>query len=213
MVGQILRPLHYDRRKQYRYTIAPQLHHRILQYLRIDGIEPGERLVQHEELGLVQDGRDELHLLLHALRELVHATHAPRFEAQPFEPERGARPCPPPLQALHLGEEHDQVEHAHSAVQPPLLGQGADARRVVPTRTRLAEQPHRSLVGRDDVHDHPDGGRLAGAVRAEQAVEAAARVGERQTVYGRVTVEALGVPVERKNSGAHAETLTTSATA
>src|SRR2546430_12445355 len=47
--------------------------HRILQDLRIDGIEPGERLVQHEELGLVQDGRDELHLLLHALRELVHA--------------------------------------------------------------------------------------------------------------------------------------------
>src|SRR3989449_9024439 len=213
LVAQFLRLLHDVRRKQDRDTIAPQLHHRILQYLRIDGIEPGERLVQHEELGLVQDRRDELHLLLHALRELVHATQAPRFEAQPFKPERGARPCPPPLHALHLGEEHDQVEHAHSAVQPPLLGQVADARRVVPARTRLAEQPHRSLVGRDDVHDAPAGGRLAGAVRATQAGDEAARDREGQTVYGRVTGESLGDPVEREHRGPHAELLRASVSA
>src|SRR5690606_8807562 len=56
---------------------------------------------------------------------------------------------------------------------------------------RMSEDPHRSLVGRDDVEDHPDGGRLAGAVGAEQAVHRTGGNGERQIANGDVVGESL----------------------
>ena len=48
-----------------------------------------------------------------------------------------------------------------------------------------------AFVGRDDVQHHPDRGRLAGAVGAEQAVHRAARNGERESVDGGV----FGIPL------------------
>src|SRR3989454_690231 len=50
LIAQFLGLLHDVRRKQDRDAVAPQFHHGILHDLRVDGIEPGERLVQHDEL-------------------------------------------------------------------------------------------------------------------------------------------------------------------
>ena len=47
---------------------------------------------------------------------------------------------------------------------------------------RPAEEVDLAPVGRQDVHDHPDRRRLAGAVRAEQAEDGAGRHRERQVV-------------------------------
>ena len=38
--------------------------------LDIYGVEARKRLVQDQEIGVVQDGRDELNLLLHSLRKV-----------------------------------------------------------------------------------------------------------------------------------------------
>ena len=43
---------------------------RVLQERRVDGVEAAEGLVHDDEVGLVQQGGDELDLLLHALGEL-----------------------------------------------------------------------------------------------------------------------------------------------
>ncbi len=40
----------------------------IAQWTHVDGVEAAERLIENEELGLVNHGGDELQLLLHALR-------------------------------------------------------------------------------------------------------------------------------------------------
>ena len=90
----------------------------------------------------MQDGGDELHLLLHPLRQLVDAAQAPLRQAEPLEPFAGAVARAPPLHPLHLAEEHQHVEHAHLAVQAALLGEVADPLGVHPAPGRPAEQAH-----------------------------------------------------------------------
>src|SRR5438876_2204561 len=48
-------------REEDRDAVARELEHRVLHDLGVDGIEPGERLVQDHQLRLMQDRRDELH--------------------------------------------------------------------------------------------------------------------------------------------------------
>src|SRR6266581_1162917 len=201
LVAQLLGLLHDVGREQDGAPPPGELEHGVLQHLRIHGIEARERLVQNDQLGLVQDGGNELHLLLHPLRQLVDAPQPPLLQAQLLEPPGRLGPCRASLDALHLGEENDHVEHAHLAVQATLLGEIADPGRVRSPAAPLAEQPHGPLVRLDDVHDHADRRRLAGAVGPEQAVDRAGGDRERQAVHGGVTGEALRHPIEHQDRG------------
>ena len=49
------------------------LEHHLAQAARADGIEPAERLVEDQQIGLVNDGGDELDFLLRAFRQILAA--------------------------------------------------------------------------------------------------------------------------------------------
>ena len=161
-----------------RRAFTAQLQDRVLHSLGVHWIEAGERLVQHHQGRVVQDRGDELHFLLHPFRQLVDAAQAPIREPQAFEPLSRPFARAPAVDALHLAEKDEHVEHAHLAVQPALFREVADPLRVRASATGLAEQAHGAGVGLQDVQDHADRSGLAGAVRAQQTVDHAARYGQ-----------------------------------
>src|SRR5690606_17101700 len=73
-----------------------------------------------------------------------------------------------------------------AAVQAALLREVTDAPEYAAGLRRLTENGDLAAVARDDVHDHPQRRRLPGAVRAEDAVDGAARYGERKVTHRHV---------------------------
>ena len=69
-VAELLNLVHAVGGKEDRFARVFQFDERVLQQDGVDGVEAGERLVHDDELGIVQQRRDELDLLLHALGEL-----------------------------------------------------------------------------------------------------------------------------------------------
>ena len=59
--------------------------HRVPQDVHAHGVESAHGLVHDQDLRLVQDGGDELGLLLHAFRQLVGLALPPVLEAEPLE--------------------------------------------------------------------------------------------------------------------------------
>ena len=72
--AQRLGGFHLVRAEDERPIAVAQLEERLAQQDEVDRIEAGERLVHQQDVRVVQDGRDELDLLLVALRELLGAT-------------------------------------------------------------------------------------------------------------------------------------------
>ena len=97
-------------------------------------VEAGERLVEDQHLGVVEDGGDELRLLLHALAELVELAVAPRREAHALQPRRQAARRFRPRHALEGGEEQQLLLQRHARVEPALLGHVPDAVAGLPGR-------------------------------------------------------------------------------
>src|SRR5690606_21033963 len=139
-------------------------------------------LVENQELGFMHDGRDELHLLLHPLREILGASLRPVGEPQPVEP----LPDPPsPLvsrESPDLTHEHQEVDDLHPPVDAPLLGEVADPPAPALVEAAGPEKLDLSVVGVEDPHDHPGRGRLPGPIGPEGPVLAAP--GNRQVEVG-----------------------------
>src|SRR5690348_14673110 len=76
-VAEALRILHEMRAEDDRPSLLTEIDDRVLERLRVHRIEPAERLVENDQLRLVEQGADELDLLLHAARELLDARAAP----------------------------------------------------------------------------------------------------------------------------------------
>src|SRR6267143_1047158 len=201
LLAQLLGLLHDVCGEEDRLATAVQIEDHVFHHLSVDRIEPRERLIQDHEVGVVQHRRNELDLLLHPLRQLIDASQSPVGETQPYEPVARLSARPPPVHAFHFAEKHLDIEHAHLAIQAPLLREVADPLRVPPAAARVPEQPHRTVVRLQDVHDHADGRRLPGAVRPEQAVDHATGHGQREVIDGDVTGEALADPVEDQDRG------------
>src|SRR6185436_8766918 len=154
----------------------------VLEQLLVQGIETGEWLVEEEQVGLVEDGADELHLLLHAFGELLDLGLAPGGELDPLEPFLDAGEELAPLEAADLAEEDEVLGDSHLPVEAALLREIADPPQVL----RLAwpaEEEDLTGIGRGDVHDQADRAGLAGAVRAEQPEDAPLRHTQRDPVH------------------------------
>src|SRR6266853_5696307 len=201
LLAQLFGLFHNVRREQDCLPATPQIEHGVLHDLRVHGIQSRERLVQNQEIRVVEHGRDELHLLLHPLRQLIDAAQAPLAETESLEPCLGLLACPPPVDALHLAEKHEHVEHPHLPVQAALLREIADPLRVSAAAVRLPEDLYHPAVGLQDIHDHADRRGLPGAVRPEQAVDHATGHGQGQLGNGGVTGEVFADPVERQDRG------------
>jgi hypothetical protein len=96
-----------------------------------------------------------------------------------------------PVHSLQLSEEAKHTAHLHLLVQPALFRQVTDAIGHSVLEMRPAEDGDRPGVRSDDVQDHPDRRRLAGAVRPEQAVHGPLRYDEVHVADGNMLLESL----------------------
>src|SRR3954470_21732384 len=186
-VAHPLGVLHHVRAEDDGLAAPLQVHDGVLQRLCVDRIEPAERLVENDEFGVVNQRRDELHLLLHTARELVDLRVAPiallRGETESLQPRVDALVSVAGFQSLELCEKSQHASHLHLPVEPTLFRQVPDAVEETGFMIRPPEDRDGAGVRRDDVEQHADGGRLAGAVRTEQSVHGASRYLEREVAY------------------------------
>ena len=85
-LAQLLDRLHLVGAEDERLAAVAHLEEGFLEQAHVDRIEPGERLVHDQHLGVVEDRRDELDLLLVALRQLLDLALAVVGDAEPLEP-------------------------------------------------------------------------------------------------------------------------------
>ena len=111
--AQRLGRLHLVRREDQRPSAVPELHERLSEQDQVDGIEPGEGLVHQEDLGVVEDGRDELDLLLVALRQLLCPSVGVLGDAEAAQPADRGSPGAVGRLAVQRGEVDKLVEHGH----------------------------------------------------------------------------------------------------
>jgi hypothetical protein len=177
-----------------------------------DGVEAGERLVEHEELGVVDERRAELRPLLVAERQRLRAAVGDVGEPEAVEPprRRGARRFrAEPVQA---GEVHELVGDPHLRVQPALLGHVAE-----PRAGRGVERPalpaHGVLVGLEHAEDDPHRRGLARAVGPDEAEQLTRTDVEAQPVERDRGAVATAQVVELEDGGAQAGSPTQYSTA
>ena len=162
----------------------------LLEQVGVDGVETREGLVEDQQLGPVQHRDDELHLLGHALRELLDPLVPPRLDAEAFEPRAQPLRGVAAREALEACEEERLLADFHFFVESPLLGQVADAADVVGAYFAAIEQ-HAPRVGRRDAVDDADERGLSRTVGTQQSVDRTAGYGERHVVQRRVLCEAF----------------------
>jgi hypothetical protein len=157
----------------------------------VDRIKPRHRLVEDHDLGIVEQGADELHLLLVPLGELLELAGPLVPEVEALEPRLGAHPGHGGPLPLDLGQEKELIQNTHLAVQAALLWEVADPV-AYGGRVRGAQQLDDPGVGQEDPVDHAQRCRLPRTVAAEQARDRAARDRERQSVHRADLTEGLG---------------------
>src|ERR1035437_317510 len=165
-------------------------------------IEAGKRLVADEHFRVVHERAEELHLLLHALAQLLGLLLEPRAKIHRIDPRREALDGRVLVDPLDRGEEEELVDDLHLPVEAALFGQVPDALLELVVHL-LAEDADLARVRLRDVHDHADGRRLPGAVRAEQAECRAVRDLEVEMIDRRELAEALHDTLKR-DRGRHA---------
>ena len=147
----------------------------------IDGIEPREWFVEHDQIGVVQDGGDELHLLLLSFGEFFASPRERFGKLQPFEPANSGFVGRSGRQTLEPPNVAKKSVNTHSAVEATLFREIADA--VFGIERRTTEDLDRTCVRIDDRHDHPDRRALAGPVWAKESDEASRRNNQIQVIY------------------------------
>ncbi len=124
--------------------------------------------------GLVDDGAEQLDGLRHALGQGADRLSRPFAEAVLGEQFVGAAAPFGERQAAQRAHEGDRLARGHRRVEAALLGQIADRVRRL-DRAVVAEHAAAARRRVDDPEQHAQGGGLAGAVGAEQAVDRAGR--------------------------------------
>ena len=142
-----------------------------------DRVEPGHRLVEQHELGVVDQRLGDADALQHALGVLAQVRVGGRLEADvAAAAPRRARAARSRVEAEQAGAEAQELAPGEVVVEVRVLGQVADLSRARRRRARTVperrpHQPERDL----------DGGRLAGAVGPEQPEDVAAARPSRST--------------------------------
>jgi hypothetical protein len=144
-------------------------------------VEPGERLVEYEQLGIVDERDGELRTLLIAVRERVDPRLLPAGQPEAGDPVAsgpsggGAAHAVQPREVLHL------VGQFHGRVQTTLfrhIAEGAAGRLV----DRAVAPADLAGVQRRHAEDGAHGGGLSRAVRPEEAEHLPGRYAEAEAV-------------------------------
>jgi hypothetical protein len=169
------------RRDPFGHTVREDLLHQ--------RVQPGGRLVEDQQVDVCRESRDQRHLLPVALG--VGAALLGRVEVEPLQQLL-------PVPRTRVGATHPQ-QHVHGLTAGEVgpqrhvagdVGQPTVDRHGVPPRV-LAEHGRRTAVDAQQPEQRPDGGRLAGAVRAEEAVHLTRRDMQVEPVEGTVRPERL----------------------
>ena len=95
-----------------------------------DRVEARERLVEDQDLGVVDQGGGQLHPLLVAERQLLDPVAGAVGHAQPLDPVAGGARRVLGREPVQPGEVHELVADPHLGVQAALLGHVAEAAAV-----------------------------------------------------------------------------------
>ena len=166
-LADALHELELVRGEDHRHASGRVLGEHARQHVHADGIEAGERLVEHEQLGIVHHRRGQLHALLVAERELLDAISGAVAQAEAIDPAlgRGHRRGGP--DAVQPGEVHELVAHAHLRVQPALLRHVAEPRTGFEV-DRPAVEEHLAAIRREHAEHDPHRRGLSGAVWTDE---------------------------------------------
>src|SRR5439155_9714420 len=195
-IAERLDLVHLVRREDGGAAVLPPLHQQVLHEPHVDGIEPRGRFVEDAQLGIAQEHGRDLHLLAHALAEAIDLPSRDVRQLDAVDPLERPPPRLAAREAFQRAEVRHHVRDRLLRVEAALLRQVSEAIEVL-AAAWLAEDPHGSGVGPDDVHEDPDQRALAGAVRAEQAEDLARRHVERDVAQVWVRAVVLRQPLER----------------
>ena len=162
-----------------------QLQNFVLNQVGINRVEARKRLVQDNQLGVVQHRGNELHLLLHAFAQFLHRLIYPVLEVETGYPLLDTRRGIGPTQTAQLGQVKQLLTHFHLLVEAALLGQIAnlsDVRGVQP----LAPKPNFAFIGPRNLGNDADERGFSGPVRTQQAENTALGNGEAHAAQGHV---------------------------
>nr|DAO23843.1 MAG TPA: hypothetical protein [Caudoviricetes sp.] len=169
VVADLLDRRHVVRREDHRRPLIPERENLLLEQVGVDRVETRKGLVEDEQFGLVENRHDELHLLGHALGELLDLLVPPVLDAEFHEPLLQPHDGLVARQPFQAGEEDGLLADLHLFVKPPLFGQVPDTVNIFGLNLPIAEQ-NAPRVGSRDAVDDADQGRLARTVGAQQAV-------------------------------------------
>ena len=147
------------------------LHHHFAERLHSQRVQARERLVEHQQLGVVQQRRGELHTLLVAVRQLLQLRLRAVAEAEAVQPAQRRLERLALRHAVQPPEVSELAADLHSRVEVALLGQVAEAL-PVRQRDRVTVPAHLAALRLREAEDAAYGRRLPGAVRAEEAEHA-----------------------------------------
>src|SRR5581483_3947621 len=166
------------------------------------GVEARERLVQHEHERLEGQGRGKLDPLLVAVAELLHLVTRPVLEAELRQPSIDRRARGRLRRAVQLREIYELLADPHLRIQAALLGHVADPAPDLEADRRTVPQ-HRAVVGEQRAEHDAHGGRLAGAVASDEAINLAGADGHVQAAHRHERPVALADSVELEPRRGH----------
>ncbi len=132
-----------------------------------DRIEPGERLVENEDVRAEDEGRRKLDALLVAEAERLQLVVAPLAEAEALQPAPGGCHGVRVRHAVEFTQVAQLLGQAHLGVEAACLGHVADPPATVERDGRPVD-PDLARVGREDPEHDAHRRRLARAVAADE---------------------------------------------
>ena len=180
---------HQVRRQEDGATFGGEVPHELAHPEHALGVEAVDGLVEEQRRRVAEHRRGDAEPLAHAEREAADPLARDRLEAGELDDLAHALLA----EAVRGGHREEVVLGGAAGVHGLRVEQRADlAERGTVLRVRLAVDRDTALARAVEADDHAHGGRLAGAVRAEEAGDLAGAHGERDVVDGGLRAEALG---------------------
>ena len=155
-------------------ALGVQLDDQVAHLLAADGIEPGHRFVEDDQLRIAHQRLRDPDPLQHALGELAQGPAARVVEADARDQAIGAAAS---LRRRHVAQRADEIQELFRReviVEVGALGQVADPALGRQARHRQPQHLGAPAGREDEAHQHLEGGGLAGAVGAQEPEDLAA---------------------------------------
>ena len=140
----------------------------------------------------------KLHLLLHALTQILDVVVVPIGELEALEPKIRLFVTCFPSQPAQCGKEGQRLSDLHFGIEAALFGQVTNVLGSLWAWLQSAQEFDGAGVGHDDVVDHAQRGCLASAIWAKKAVDNATRRVEAQFADGNKVTVLLGDVADAK---------------